>query len=496
MEPRERDRRTTRSDDARIGVFLFAPPGTAGLGGFAGRIPTAVRARVSELVWVDEADAASGDALDEDGVRILRTPGPRSYGGARKAAFDYAIQRGLDLVIAMRADGVHPVEALELLIDAAAAAPDRVTIAARYLSGIPERDGPTLLRRAGHHLSNRMVNSLLRLDLRDYLSGLRAYPTAALASVPFHLDSDGRDLDMEILIQLRALGVEFEEIPAPSAWQEFASDLPGMVGILRSSRSALQYRLHQLHVTRDGRYLVDHGVHYALKSSLRGSHFQIVDTIDPGADVLDLGCSQGLLAKPLSEKGVELTGVDQGPAGPVSPYVKAYYQHDLDRELDLPLGRDFDYVVIADVIEHLQSRHEVLVAARRFLREGGRLVVSTPNIALWFYRLSLLVGRFEYGARGVLDRTHVHLYTRATFRREVERAGFRILRERVTSLPFEVVFESTGRNAWIRRIETFYHALARLWPEMFAYQFILEAEITTLDEQSSVDATSHSASGR
>jgi hypothetical protein len=105
-------------------------------------------------------------------------------------------------------------------------------------------------------------------------------------------------------------------------------------------------------------------------------------------------------------------------------------------------------------------------------------------VALWFYRLSLLIGRFEYGPRGVLDETHVHLYTRASFRRTIEKAGFHVLRERVTALPFEVVFESTGRSRLIRSMSRAYHALARLWPTLFAYQFILEAEITTLDEES------------
>jgi 2-polyprenyl-3-methyl-5-hydroxy-6-metoxy-1,4-benzoquinol methylase len=161
----------------------------------------------------------------------------------------------------------------------------------------------------------------------------------------------------------------------------------------------------------------------------------------------------------------------------------AYYRRDLEQPLDLPVGREFDYVVISDVIEHLRNRAQLLRGARRFLREGGKLIISTPNVALWFYRLSLLVGRFEYGERGVLDATHVHLFTRATFRREIERAGFHVVRERVTALPFEVVFESTGRSRLVRRAAGFYHALAKLWPELFAYQVILEAEITTLDEE-------------
>jgi len=215
---------------------------------------------------------------------------------------------------------------------------------------------------------------------------------------------------------------------------------------------------------------------------------QIVDAVAPGSGVLDLGCSRGLLARPLRAKGVGVTGVDVAPPGATTDELEAYFQRDLDEPLDLPVGRDFDYIVISDVIEHLRHRTQLLRGARRFLKEGGRLIISTPNIALWFYRLSLLVGRFEYGPRGVLDETHVHLFTRATFRRQVEKAGFFVLRERVTALPFEIVFESTGRSRLVRTLSHTYHALARAWPTLFAYQHILEAEITTLDEEWSATA--------
>jgi SAM-dependent methyltransferase len=180
---------------------------------------------------------------------------------------------------------------------------------------------------------------------------------------------------------------------------------------------------------------------------------------------------------------VTTIGVDAGPPGALREELAEYHSRDLEQPLELPVGRDFDYVVIADVIEHVRNAQQLLRNARRFLKPEGRLLISTPNIALWFYRLSLLVGRFEYGPRGVLDRTHVHLYTRATFRREVERAGFDVLAERYTALPFEVVFESTGRSRLIRRLARAYHGLARLWPEMFAYQVLLEARIRTLDEE-------------
>jgi SAM-dependent methyltransferase len=253
---------------------------------------------------------------------------------------------------------------------------------------------------------------------------------------------------------------------------------------MRACATAIDYRLHQLHVTRRGPYLIDEGVHYTLKRSSTGSHMQIVDAIRPGSRVLDLGCSQGLLARPLRQRDVLVTGVDSRPPTGLAEELTAYHQRDLEEPLELPVGRVFDYVVISDVIEHLRNRNQLLRGARRFLVEGGRLIISTPNVALWFYRLSLLAGRFEYGPRGVLDESHVHLYTRATFRREVERAGYHVVNERVTALPFEVVFQSTGRSRLVRSLSRAYHRLARLWPSLFAYQHILEAEITTLDEES------------
>ena len=243
-----------------------------------------------------------------------------------------------------------------------------------------------------------------------------------------------------------------------------------------------------MHVVRSDNVSGERGVHYTLKSSPAGSHMQIVAAIRPESRVLDLGCSQGLLARPLREKGVRVTGVDAlAPAGTAAE-LAAYHRRDLELPLELPFGRVFDYAIVADVIEHLRNRQQLLRGTRRYLKEDGRLLVSTPNVALWFYRLSLLVGRFEYGPRGVLDRTHVHLYTRATIRREVERAGFHVLRKRATALPFEVVFESTGRSRLVRALEHAYWGLARLWPELFAYQIVLEAEITMLDDQATTSA--------
>ncbi len=47
-------------------------------------------------------------------------------------------------------------------------------------------------------------------------------------------------------------------------------------------------------------------------------------------------------------------------------------------------------------------------------------MLTTPNVANWAMRLSLLAGRWRYTERGILDRTHTHLFTRKTLVETVE----------------------------------------------------------------------------
>jgi len=475
----------------RVALFLFGCSDSAAVERILERIHRDVLVRLEEIVVMQEPSgklappaAPPPAAPCADNLRFQRLPRDAGYGGARKAAFEYARLKGFDHVLTMRGDGLHPPEALPQLLQPILSDPYRMVFARRAMrlaSGAGWwRRIPDLL---AHGVATGLQNRLLGLRLHDYHSGYRLYAMRAVERLPFQLNSDDHHFDMEMVIQCRVLGVPVEEVAVAPVWREYPTRTVGLAEVLRACRCAVDYRLHQLHVYRLGQYFVDEGVRYTLKRSRTGSHMQIVQAIRPGSRVLDLGCSQGLLARPLREKNVRVTGVDIAPESRRVAELEEYFVRDLEQPLDLPLGREFDYVVVSDVIEHLRNRTQLLREARRFLKEGGRLIISTPNIALWFYRLSLAVGRFEYGPRGVLDETHVHLFTRATFRREVERASFHVVAERVTSLPFEVVFESTGRSRLIRSVSHAYHALARLWPALFAYQHIIEAEITTLDDE-------------
>ena len=105
-------------------------------------------------------------------------------------------------------------------------------------------------------------------------------------------------------------------------------------------------------------------------------------------------------------------------------------------------------------------------------------MASTGNVGLWVMRLSLLVGKFDYAPKGILDETHVKLYTRRSFRRLLRDSGFEVTKEDRTVIPLEELVESLpgpiGRATMA--IEAAQYLLSQRWPGLFAYQFILEAE--------------------
>ena len=433
------------------------------------RIPPELAALFAEIAVLcdGEQDSVPPELVARIACANLRwraNPRRYGYGGRRKVAFEYALEHGFDQILLVDECDDEAARHLAALWAPAVLEGADVIVGTSSAASIG-RGGASF----GRSVNAFFMNRILGLHLPGWGASLRLYACAVLRRIPYALDSDEERFDTEILIQVRALGVETREGVVSSRAAHAGSIAAGVA-----------YRLHQLHFVRNGAFLVDRDVHYTLKHSPYGSHMQVLQAIGPGTRVLDLGCSQGLLARALRAKGVRIVGVDIGPPELVSRDLEAYHQRDLEEPLRIPEERVFDYVVLSDVIEHVKEREQLLRSARRYLKPDGLLLISTPNIAIWFYRLSLLVGRFEYGPRGVLDETHVHLYTRSTFRREVERGGFRIRAERVTSLPFEVVFESTGQSRLVAGLSYLYHLSARIWPKLFAYQFLIEAEVTTL----------------
>ena len=201
-----------------------------------------------------------------------------------------------------------------------------------------------------------------------------------------------------------------------------------------------------------------------------------IRALPPGRRLLDLGAAGGHLGRAVRDRCAYLAGVEPDAALPAS----SRGGYDDWRACDaLSAGSwpaPFDVVVCADVLEHLPRPEELLERIRTWLAPGGVLLVSVPNVANVTVRAALLTGRFAYAERGILDRTHLRFFTRRSARELIESAGFRVRRIDATAMPYELAVAALGKPPLAGPVRGFASATARLWPTLFGYQFVLEAE--------------------
>jgi hypothetical protein len=87
--------------------------------------------------------------------------------------------------------------------------------------------------------------------------------------------------------------------------------------------------------------------------------------------------------------------------------------------------------------------------------------------------MMLLIGQFNYGKRGILDLTHIRLFTFASFRRLFQQGGFRVRAERGIPGPFQLMF---GSRRLSRGLVALNRALLRVSRGLFSYQMFFVVE--------------------
>jgi len=85
--------------------------------------------------------------------------------------------------------------------------------------------------------------------------------------------------------------------------------------------------------------------------------------------------------------------------------------------------KTFDIVFCSEVIEHLFFPENFLKECNRILKNGGLLLLSTPNSVYYIKRILYLLGKTY---REVDNLRHIQYFSEKTIRRLVEDAGFEI----------------------------------------------------------------------
>ena len=162
------------------------------------------------------------------------------------------------------------------------------------------------------------------------------------------------------------------------------------------------------------------------------SHGKILTQIKPNSIVLECGCATGYMTRWMSEEmhcHVSIVEIDEDCYNEAKAYAEDGFCGDLmeDGWFQYFQHKKYDYILFADVLEHLTNPLDVLKKTKRLLKTEGKIIISIPNIAHNDIIMKLSQDLFTYTKVGLLDNTHVHFWGRNNLEKFFKEAGLSIV---------------------------------------------------------------------
>jgi glycosyltransferase involved in cell wall biosynthesis len=479
-------------DRQRIAVFIVAYNAEKYLNSVIERIPGDMLSRFAEIFIIDDSstdrtyDLAKGVKENFPGLnfKVYRTPFNRGYGGNQKLGYLYCIENGFDIVILLHGDGQYAPEYLPRVIAAFRENPDAVLASRMMNKKMALQGGMPVYKWAGNQVLTWFENRMLGSCLSEFHTGFRAYKVSSLRDIPFTYNSDDFHFDTEIIVQAVGTKWNIREVSIPAYYGMEKCHVNGLKYAYDCAKSVIKYRLVHLglYYERNYDFHLFEGENYQFKKSPASLHQYVIRNAEfhPGMVSVELGANRGILSSHIAQKTGDHLAIDIfRPDLAGSSRTMAL---DLNTAFSGKLGKErYDCCVALDVIEHMNDPDDFLREVFRMLKTGGRLFVSTANICYLPVRLSLLLGQFNYGKRGILDRTHKRLFSVRGLRKLLVQHGFKIETIRGFSPPLTDLVSERWPMRWIERAHAF---LSRLYPKMFAYNFLYVAR--RLDDLSAI----------
>lgn len=468
----------------KVGVLIVAYNAEDTLVQVLDRIPSDFIEQVSAVFVCDDAstDRTFDVAMDYQGkshhmpLHVVKHPVNLGYGGNQKHGYQWATDLGLDVVVLLHGDGQYAPEMLPDMVQPILNGEADVVFGSRMMiKGAALNGGMPLYKYVGNRILSTWENAMAGTSLSEWHSGYRAYSVKSLSNVPFEQNSNGFDFDTQIILQMTEIGARIVEIPIPTYYGDEICRVDGLKYARQVTVETLRYRLRKMGFGRSRHVQTSS---YEVKTSKDSSHGQLITHLahQEKGRILDLGCSDGSIALRLRALGHEVVGVDLEKHPNVHQNVDEFHQANLDEGLPDNLGKQFDVVLCADVIEHVRDPESLLVEVKSVINGSGKVIVSIPNFGHWYPRTKTVLGLFDYDSRGILDATHMRFFTRRSFERMVRRSGFSAQRIGVTGFPFDIL-DRGGRQVPRTLLVPFKlidKALVRLRPQLFGYQFLYE----------------------
>tara|TARA_B110000971_G_scaffold52831_1_gene53692 strand:+ start:1024 stop:2508 length:1485 start_codon:yes stop_codon:yes gene_type:complete len=413
-------------------------------------------------------------------ITILSNPDNLGYGGNQKIGYHYAIKNQYDFVALVHGDGQYAPELLDDLIeDMMQKNADAVFGSRMLIKGGALKGSMPLYKYIGNKILTFFQNKILSANLSEFHSGYRIYTVNSLKKIPFHLNSNDYPFDTEIIIQLLFSKSKIIEFPIPTYYGQEISYVNGFYYAYKIMIESVRAKIQKFGIFYDKKYDVFPEVNnYILKNDFLSPHSETINQIQKNSKILDIGCNDGGLGnKLIKEKDCEVTGVEINK-NQLKYNLNAFHICDLDRDLPNIDYNKIDNVIMLDVIEHLKSPEEFMSKLYSKVSNNSKIeiLISTPNISFFLIRFMLFFGFFNYGKRGILDRTHTRLFTFSSFSKLILGANFKIVSVKGMPAPFPLAL---GSNIFSNSFLNINRFLIFFFKSLFSYQIFMKIRPNT-----------------
>ncbi len=375
------------------------------------QVISALAPREYETIVVDGGSTDDTVKVVESlGARVVSQEEP-GYGGALKAGFQTA--QG-DYILTLDADLSHDPDFIERMWDARQDA--EVIVASRYVpQGSAEMPS---VRKVLSVILNKFFTKGLSLPLHDISSGFRLYRSSAIKDLP--LESSDFDVLEEILIRCYAEGYGIREVPFQYLPRQRGSSHISLlrfgIAYLKTFRRMWELRNSIMCADYDDR---------AFDSRIapqrywqRKRHQIVTGFAAAGSCCLDIGCGSSRILSSLEE----VVGADISLRK--LRWARKYGRPLVNASIfDLPFGDQvFDCVISSEIIEHIPADEKPFLEMRRVLRDGGLLILGTPDYGRLSWRI--IEGLYQRLIPGGYADEHITRYTKERLVHSMEELGF------------------------------------------------------------------------
>jgi glycosyltransferase involved in cell wall biosynthesis len=197
---------------------------------------------IDELVLVDDASTDHTVPLARElGLNPILHDANKGYGGNQKTCYRQALDLGADIVVMVHPDYQYSPKLVPAMAAMIAYGEYDMVLGSRILAQSSVKRGMPVYKYVSNRFLTFTENMLLSQKLSEYHTGLRAFSSELLASLPIERNSDDFVFDNQIIAQALVAGARIGELSCPTRYMDEASSINLRrsitygVGVLRTS---------------------------------------------------------------------------------------------------------------------------------------------------------------------------------------------------------------------------------------------------------------------